>query len=256
MTEFVTANPRLQAPVAAWPSLIPFLTSVQLADSAFPSGRYTLSYGLESFVQSGRVTADSGPNGLWSLLRDQLEHGVSTADGVASAWAHRAVSTCAGPEVYDEQLALETDLRLSSVKLSREAREASTRCGRGVLGTVIGSFAGPALAAYQRLVRAGTAPGHEAVVMGLLTAEQDVPLVPAVAAQLYAFAAGWLNAAVRLGVADHQMMQAVLHRCLPVVDRAARAAAEAALDDMASCTPLADVMGMCHEQATLRLFAT
>jgi urease accessory protein len=234
--------------------LAPFLAAVQLADSAFPSGRYTLSHGLESFVQSGDVTARSGVRGLWSLLSDQLEHGIATADGVAVAWAHRAVSQAPDSEGYDEQLALEADLRLTSVKLGREAREASARTGRGVLGTAVGSFAGPALTAYARLVHRGAAPGNGAVVTGILTAELAVPLLHSVATELYAFAAGWLNATVRLGVADHRVAQAVLHRCGPVIDRAARRACETGLDDMSSSTPLVDVMSMRHEQATLRLF--
>ncbi|WP_205862837.1 urease accessory UreF family protein [Planosporangium thailandense] len=235
-------------------ALPPFLAALQLADSAFPSGRYTLSHGLESFVQSGEVTARSGVRGLWSLLTDQLEHGIATADGVASAWAHRAVSESPDPDRYDEQLALTADLRLSSVKLSREAREASARTGRGVLGTTVGSFAGPALTAYARLVDRGAAPGNGAVVTGILAAELAVPLPHSVATELYAFTAGWLNAAVRLGVADHRVAQAVLHRCGPVIDRTVRRACETGLDGLSSSTPLADVMSMRHEQATLRLF--
>jgi urease accessory protein len=245
------AAPAVPDPILALPS---FLAAVQLADSAFPSGRYTLSHGLESFVQSGEVTAGSGVRGLWSLLTDQLEHGIATADGVALAWAHRAVSHAPGPDSYDEQLALDVDLRLCAVKLGREARDASARTGRGVLGTAVGSFAGPALTAYARLVHCGTAPGNSAVVTGILAAELAVPLQHSVAIELYAFAAGWLNAAVRLGVADHRVAQAVLHRCGPVIDGAARRACQTGLDDISSSTPLADVMSMRHEQATLRLF--
>ena len=32
------------------------LSLLQLSDSAFPSGRYTLSHGLEALAQSGRLT--------------------------------------------------------------------------------------------------------------------------------------------------------------------------------------------------------
>lgn len=230
------------------------VTTLQLADSAFPSGRYTLSYGLEAYVQDGLISARSSRADLTALLADQLEHGIAPADGVALAWAHRSVSGIGCPEPYDEQLALDTDRRLSTVKLVQEARQASRRVGRGVLGTVAGSFAGPAVAAYHRRVRDGSTPGHAAVVMGLLLAEQRVPLRHAVAAELYAFAAGWTAAAVRLGVADHRTAQAVLHDCAPALGRAACAAGSTELDDMSTCTPLADLMGMRHEAAELRLF--
>jgi len=239
------------------PALSPraFLAALQLADSAFPSGRYTLSHGLESLVQSGAVTVRSGIGGLCSLLCDQLEHGVASTDGVAVAWAHRAVSETVRSG-YDEQLACETDRRLTSVKLSQEMREASSRTGRGVMGTALGSFAGPALTAYSRLIRGRTVPGNGAVVIGLLSAELGLPLIYAVATELYGFAAGWLNAAMRLGVADHRIMQAVLNRCGPVMDGAAQKASTTDLEDMASCIPLVDIMSMRHEQAALRMFAS
>lgn len=231
-----------------------FLAALQLTDSAFPSGRYTLSHGLESFVQAGVVSPSSGVEGLFYLLADQLRYSVAPTDGVGLTWAHRAVSTGVESGDYDESLARQADLRLTSVKLNREAREASSRVGRGVLGTVLGSFAGPALTSYGALIRKGAVPGNVAVVMGLLTAELQVPLLDAVSAELYSFAAGWLNAAVRLGVADHRMAQAVLYRCMPTIEAAARRACLVELDDMTSCVPMVDIMSMTHEQATLRLF--
>lgn len=233
--------------------LAPFLAGLQLTDSAFPSGRYTLSYGLESFVQEGLVGRRADPSALATLLSEQVEHGVAPADGVALAWAHRAVRRT--PEqALDLALATDADRRLTAVKLAREAREASVRTGRGLLGTASAAFAGPAVTAYAREVREGRAPGNGAVVMGVLMAAEGVPLAYAVAAELYAFAAGWLQAAVRLGVADHRVAQVVLHRTHPVLRAAAEGACATALEDLASSVPLVDLMTMRHEQATLRLF--
>lgn len=238
------------------PTLTAFLGALQLADSAFPNGRYTLSHGLESFVQEGLVTPATSRSDLLEHVADQLEHGIAPADGVALAWAHRSVGGSPTTSPYDAELALAADVRLSAVKLAREARETSTRSGRATLRTAKDAFPGRAVAAYGDLVRDGTAPGNVAVVLGLVTAEQEVPCSEAVAMELYAFAAGWLNAAMRLGVADHRAVQAVLHDCGPVIARAARASCAAALEDMSSCTPLADVMAMHHELATLRLFTS
>jgi urease accessory protein len=233
--------------------LTSFLSSLQLSDSAFPSGRYTLSYGLEAFAQSGRLTAPSLPSTLVTLLGDCIRFGVAPSDGVALACAHRAV----GPDgCLDLELVTRADDRLTAVKLARETREASTRTGRALLVTATAAFGGTAMRDYAERVSCGRSPGNHAVVLGLLSAWLGVPRLEAVASELYAFSASWVAAAVRLSLTDHRTAQAVLHQVCPVTVEAASNAVDRDVTQIWSCTPLPDVMAMRHEQAELRLFAS
>ena len=68
------------------------LAVLQLSDSAFPSGRYTLSHGLETFAQEGLLERPCPPARLAALLGDCIRFGVGPSDGVALACAHRAVA--------------------------------------------------------------------------------------------------------------------------------------------------------------------
>lgn len=231
-----------------------FLASLQLADSAFPSGRFTLSSGLEAFVQAGLVTRATPPEFLQALLADQIHSGVAPADGVALACAHRAVPADAG--TIDLGPVGRIDDRLTAVKLPRETREASTRVGRQLLATATTTFGTPVVAAYATGVRIGEHPGNAAVALGLITAGLGVPVEHAVAGELYAFAAGWLTAAVRLSVTDHRIAQLVLHRLAPCLAQDTETACAGEIDDIRSCTPLVDVMAMRHERARLRLFSS
>ena len=52
------------------------LAVLQLSDSGFPSGRYTLSHGLEAFAQSGLIETPSRPDTLVELLRDSIRFGI------------------------------------------------------------------------------------------------------------------------------------------------------------------------------------
>ena len=228
-----------------------FLSVLQLSDSAFPSGRYTLSYGLEAFAQEELLGAPCPPATLVALLGDCVRFGVAPSDGVALACAHRAV---ARDGTIGLEVVVRADQRLSGVKLARELREASIRTGRALL-IAASSIAGSDLSAYSRLVDAGLAPGNHAVVLGLLGAQLGVPRLEAVAGELYAFSAGWVAAAVRLGLTDHQTAQSLLHRVRPMLGEAAARAAAGAVAGISSCNPLPDVMAMRHEQAELRLFA-
>jgi urease accessory protein len=229
------------------------VTVLQLNDSAFPSGRYTLSYGLEALVQTGHLIAPADASTMSAVLGDTIRNGVAPSDGVALACAHRAAA--GGSEVDLEWLA-EVDRRLTAVKLAREAREASMRTGRAVLATAAASLEAPALTGYAERINTGASAGNHAVVVGLLSALLGVPRLQAGVGELYAFSSGWVSAAIRLGLVNHRTAQGLLHRARPVIAEAALKVIDQDVGQIHSCTPLLDVMAMRHEQAEVRLFAS
>jgi urease accessory protein len=228
------------------------LAVLHVSDSSFPTGRYTLSHGLETFAHEGLLATPSTPDVLAALLSGCIQFGVGPSDGVALACAHRAVDA---DGTVDVDLVVRADRRLSAVKLAREAREASTRTGRALLATAP-AVAGVRMRGYADLIALGHVPGNHAVVLGLLFGLLEVPPFDAVAGELSAFSIGWIGAAVRLGLTDHLTGQRVLQRVRPTLSNTAERAVAGDVDDISSCTPLPDVMSMRHEQAELRLFAS
>lgn len=226
--------------------LAALLGCLQVGDSLFPTGRYTLSYGLETFAAHASLDLPT----LEAFALDHICDGTAPSDGVALAVAHRAALT------GDLDLAQRADARLSAVKLPREQREASIRAGRAILNLGSQLFDDPHLPAYLSRVRAQTAHGNQAVAMGLVLAGQGVPQAQAVATEMYAVAAGLAAAAVRLGVSDHRTVQLMLHRLKPSIARASVDACDKQVADIGGCTPWIDVMAMRHERAALRLFMT
>jgi urease accessory protein len=242
-----------------------FLSVLQLSDSAFPSGRYTLSHGLEAMTQGGLLTTPSAPAELVELLTDQIRAGVAPSDGVALACAHRAAHTAdagnagdaadRGAAPVDLETVRDADARLTAVKLGREAREASTRTGRALLSIAVPAIGTEPVLRLAELVDSGRTPGNHAVVLGVIGATVGVPRLEAVAGELYAFAVSWVSAAVRLSVTDHRTAQTVLHRARPSLAEAALGAVDRDVTHISGCTPLLDLMSMRHEEAELRLFA-
>jgi urease accessory protein len=235
------------------PDIGSLVSLLQLSDSAFPSGRYTLSYGLEALVQGGYLAAPVESSALTALLSDSIRFGAAPSDGAGLACAHRASDRRGA---VDLEVVTQVDVRLTAVKLPREARDASTRSGRAVLATASAAIGGSALHDYAEHVKAGRSPGNHAVVVGLLGARLGAPCLEAVAGELYAFSSSWVAAGVRLGLVDHRGAQAVLHRMRPVIAAAALEAIDRDVGQISSCTPLLDVMAMRHEEAELRLFAS
>src|SRR5918999_784338 len=226
------------------------LSLLQLSDSAFPSGRYTLSYGLEAFAQNGQLR---GASSLLQLLADGIRLVVAPSDGVALACAHRATGA---DGALDLEVVTRADERLTAVKLVREAREASMRTGRALLASATAAFGSTALGDYAVRVENGDSPGNHSVVLGALSARLGVARVDALTGELFAFSAGWASAAVRLGLIDHRAAQRLLHRVRAVSVDAARRAVDRDVRHISSSGPLQDVMSMRHEHAELRMFAT
>ncbi|WP_372503486.1 urease accessory protein UreF [Streptomyces ardesiacus] len=222
------------------------LVSLQLTDSAFPSGFYTLSHGLEGFVQQGAVDHDS----LAALLHDVLRHGVGPADATALALAHRAAA--AG----DWDAVAATDRRLHATKLGREMRQAATRTGRQLLDLAAEVFGAPGIARYHRVVGERRAPGTQAVAAGVVYAATGVPVRQAVAADLFAFCASFAGAALRLRLTDHRLAQSLLRQAAPVIEETTGAALDRGIDDLGATTYAVDVMSARHERAPARLFAS
>jgi urease accessory protein len=227
------------------PALLPFLGSLQLNDSAFPSGLYTLSHGLEAYAQAGLLR---GRDALQALIADLLRGGVASADGVALVNAHRAVVDGAA------ELAAEADLRLSAVKLAREARVASERTGKQFLSLASTLFEHPILAEHAQRVKDGDLPGNHAVALGLAQAVLGISREHALAGELFAFAAGCVGAAIRLSLIDHREAQRLLHALKPVIASAVAENSGRGVHEIASTLPLADALAMNHERAEMRLF--
>lgn len=224
----------------------PLLVSLQLTDSAFPSGFYTLSHSLEGFAQAGAVDADSLP----SLLEDLLLHAVGPADASALALAHRA--TRAG----EPDTVVAIDEHLFATKLGRETRQAATRTGRQLLDLAQEVFGRPEIGDYFDRVVRREAPGTQAVAAGVIHAATGVPVRQAVACDLFAFCASFAGAALRLRLTDHRRAQTLLRGAAPVIERAVDAALRRELADVGAAAFASDIMSGRHERSEARLFAS
>ena len=97
--------------------------TLQLADSFFPTGLFTQSHGLESFVAAGTV----GAARIEALLHGYLLHVAAPGDALAARWVARAA------HAGDLDLVAQIDERLEVTKLAPEGRLVSRRCGGRVL---------------------------------------------------------------------------------------------------------------------------
>lgn len=220
------------------------LSALRLADSFLPVGSYTLSYGLETFVEEDRV--EDGDD-LRELLADYLRGQVGPCDMVALSAAHRAACE------KDVARLARVDDHLHATLLPIESRESSLTSGRRLLDVVEDEdgFVDRYADGIGDAVR-----GHHPVAMGVVTAAKGLSEREARLVFGYAFVTGLLGAAQRLLRLGHTEIQVILHDLFPVIEEVERKAAGRELDELRSTVPLIDVEGMRHERAERRLFVS
>ena len=264
-------------------NLAPLLQAIVYGDSAYPSGRYTLSHGLEGLIQQGAV---QGAEQAGAGLVDHLRYTAAPGDGVATAvtvllaecvttatdCAHTIEtenasepsksSTAVCPSNPLTRL-IALDRELSATKITESLRKASTRVGRQTLSVhkQIAPIAG-LLAEYAEAVDSRLAPGNQAIALGLIHHAHGLDAPQAVGVELIGLAVGWSSAALRLRQCDHISGQAMIAETIPIIEQLAGDSTEIAkeilhtgdLTLLGRASPGLDLASAQHQFAPARLF--
>nr|WP_246580940.1 urease accessory UreF family protein [Deinococcus aestuarii] len=208
---------------------------LQLADSAFPTGAYAFSDGLETLTQRGEVRTAAD---LHAFLCGQLAHGWGCQDPPACAlvWGVEA-----------EDLA-DLDALLDDLKLVRGPREASLRVGAN-LRRAAGHLWPDELALLPPT-------RHHATTFGAVAAALGAEREDTVSAYVSAWLLGRATSATRLLRLGGLDAQRAARLAEDVAARCVRDALHATPADLCSFCPLLDIAA--SEQAGLdsRLFQT
>ena len=217
---------------------------LQFGDSLLPIGSFSFSNALESAVQEGTVR-DTTTLGEFVTAAARR---AATSDGIALLEAHRAACK------RDIGRIVEADRAVFERKLGEETRTMTIRMGRKLAEVSTAAVAAPLLGLWLDQVRDGITPGTHPVGLGVLFAELGSPEEDAFAVHQYGVAMTMLSAALRLMRIDHRQVQALLYAADQTVPADYAGVREASLADMASFTPMADILAAVHVRSHVRMF--
>jgi urease accessory protein len=225
-------------------SIARMMRVLQFGDSLLPIGSFSFSNALESAVQEGTVrdTATLGEFVTAAARR------AATSDGIALLEAHRAATE------RDIGRIVEADRAVFQRKLGEETRTMTVRMGRKLAEVATAAVQAPLLGPWLDRVRDGITPGTYPVGLGVLFAELGSPEEDAFAVHQYGVAMTMLSAALRLMRIDHRQVQALLYAAHQTVPADYAGVREASLADMASFTPMADILAAVHVRSHVRMF--
>jgi urease accessory protein len=221
------------------------LTLLQFSDGLFPAGGFAHSFGLETYVQDGRVR---DRHGLERFVAAHLEGSAGPADAAAAAIA-------VGSARRDDLSAwLALDARLDAMKTVPEFRAASRQMGRQALRIAAGLGDDPFLACLARAADDDRTAAHHATVFGAAVGRGGAEPAVAAAAYLYSTAALLVGAGLRLIALGQLDGQRVLAAMRGRIEQLAAAAVTASADSLWSFNPALEIAGVRHAALEMRLF--
>jgi urease accessory protein len=217
---------------------------LQIANSSFPTGSFNHSYGFETRISSGAL--DSAES-FEAACRDWLVYSLARSEGIAVARACDMVRF----GNYDDLAVL--DRKLGALKLSREAREASSMTGQALLSAYADIFARPGLESFARQAEARDVAAHHAVVFGAACGAYDIGAPEAVLTFLQSSVTNLAGVACRLIPLGQVETQRIIANAWPFIQGFSRDVMELGIDDMNTAMLSMDVASMQHETLRTRL---
>jgi len=223
------------------------LTLMQLSDSFFPSGLYTMSNGLETLFDEKRVLSEGD---VYDFLDVVLEQQLGPADSVALSNAY----DCA----MDGDISgiIQCDDVLYSMKLVQESRAASCRAGSQMIKCISALSSSNLLESYSEKISKNESPGTHPVVAGVCSFVMGVKKGQARQMMMYGFCVSVTGAALRLGMIDHIQSQKILHKIKPKILQTLEKFANAKINDCWQFSPNYDLIQMTHEKKFSKMFIT
>lgn len=220
------------------------LRLLQTTDSAFPSGTFAFSSGLETLKNEGKV-------------RDATDvHRVLTLQIIPRWFSFdRPFLVEARDAAKDSAHLLEIDARCHFQNTSDRLADASRRIGRSLL-SVHGRIGTPHVAAYEAAIVQTcrmNAAGYEPVVQGLISTGIGLSTEQAEAGALNATVMAFISAAVRLGCVGAIEAQSLLAQTAPDM---ASGLSSPPPTKAGSFSPLSEIAAVRRTTAHASLFAT
>lgn len=225
----------------------PELSLFQLCDSTFPTGSFSQSFGLETYIQKDSVNdADTFTEWLRAYLHEQLVY----ADGIAARQVYEAL------EDGDIERIWELDGLLTIQNLARESRDGTQRMGDRMLAIANSIYDIPLLDVYKHKMKNKDVYGHPALVFVIVGHHLGVDKETTLVYYMYSMIVGLVQNAVRGIPIGQTAGQKIIYSFQKDLYEAKDAIMEMDDIEFGVVSPGLELSQMQHEHVGIRIFSS
>ncbi|HET7580093.1 MAG TPA: urease accessory UreF family protein [Bacillales bacterium] len=232
------------------------LALFQLVDSAFPTGAFSHSFGLETAFKENKINR---PEELNEWLRSFILASLVPTEGIAVYISYQAIQRASSleelPETIQEDLQ-RLDRKLTFSKKASESREGSVKIGKRYLKVVHTLYPESGLDQYTRWIDKQLCFGNPAIVHGWLSAYLEVPPEEAIFTHLYTSVNNMLQGALRMAAVGQTDVQLIMQKLYPLMTEESEKIVQDSPDegDLCNYAVIQETEAMIHETLYSRLF--
>ncbi|MCQ6282459.1 urease accessory protein UreF [Bacillus sp. EB600] len=221
------------------------LSLFQLCDSNFPTGAFSHSYGLESYIQENKVHDQASfLQWLHAYVFEQLIY----SDGLASRLVYEAL------EKEDLEKVWKLDRMLTVQNLPRETREGTKRIGDRMLYLAESLYDIPILSKYRERINKKQSFGHPAIVFTIVGHDLGVQKPTTTLYYLYSTVASLVQNSVRAIPLGQTAGQKTIHEFQSDLIEATEKIQSLEEEDFGIVSPGLELSQMKHERVNVRIF--
>lgn len=221
------------------------LSLFQLCDSNLPTGAFSHSFGLESYIQEDKVRDKATFfQWLYVYLHEQLIY----TDGLACRMTYDALISNDYSSIWN------LDRLITVQNLPRETRQGTQMIGSRLLKLTESLYPFDVLTLYKNRIKNKESFGHPAIVFTMAAHGLGVTKLDAILYYLYSVVSSQVQNAVRAIPLGQTTGQILIHEFQPELTRAAEKILQLSEDDFGIVSPGLELSQMDHERVNIRIF--
>lgn len=216
---------------------------IQLTGGTFPSGGFSQSFGLETYVANGLVNNGETFTEFAGVYIDNV---IMKCEGPIACEAYRLAKE------WDREKLLDLETLSNAVKLTKESREASLRTGKAVLRIMAD------VVEDKRLAELRTMSGRKGmtypVVYGTICSLLDIDLEDSIEAFIYNTVNTLVQSGIKLIPLGNTEAQKIVFELHEYIRNAVESVMDRDVKDISNFCPALDIAGIIHEDLRVRLY--
>lgn len=218
---------------------------LQICDSNFPSGAFSHSFGLETYIQEEKIT---NKETFLFAMKQYLSTQCVYTDGLACRLAYEAI------QEKDLEAIWRIDEELFALTNAKETREGNKRIGRQLTKVMNELYSINLLQTYEAKLKAKVLHGHSSIVFAIVCEALKIDLPTTLSTYLFTTATSLIQNGVRgipLGQTDGQK---ILRELQPFLQELVSTIIVTSEEEFGAAAPGLEIAQMMHEQLSVRLF--